>query len=122
MPTIISHPAVPLALALGLGSKIVSRRLAQAAVVASILPDLDVLAFRLGIPYEDALGHRGFTHSFFFAACVALAAGSAFRALDTTFFRAFWFVLIATASHGVLDASTNGCLVAAFSCPRSCSP
>src|SRR5262245_30471971 len=45
MPTILSHPAVPLALALGLGRKTVPPRLAQIGVVASILPDLDVLAF-----------------------------------------------------------------------------
>ena len=33
-----------------------------------MLPDVDVIAFSLGIPYDDMIGHRGFTHSFFFAA------------------------------------------------------
>ena len=117
MPTIISHPAVPLALALGLGRSVVSTRLAQAGVVASILPDLDVLAFRLGISYEDALGHRGFTHSLLFAVAMALAVACAYRVLDTTFSRAFWFVLLATASHGILDSFTNGGLGVAFLWP-----
>ncbi|MCA1606900.1 MAG: metal-dependent hydrolase [Acidobacteria bacterium] len=99
MPSIISHPAVPLALSLG--RQVVSERLLLAGVAASVVPDLDVVAFRLGIPYADDLGHRGFTHSLLFAAFVALAAACAFRALRTTFTRAFWFVLVATASHGI---------------------
>ncbi len=119
MPSIISHPAVPLALALGLGGQVVSERLLLAGVAASVVPDLDVVAFRLGIPYTDALGHRGFTHSLLFAAFVALAAACAFRALRTTFTRAFWFVLVATASHGILDSFTNGGLGVAFFWPWS---
>ena len=43
MPTILSHPAV--AVALG-----VPRRLAIAAAALTILPDVDVLGFRFGIP------------------------------------------------------------------------
>ena len=119
MPTIISHAAVPLALAFGLGREFVPRRLVQAGVVASILPDLDVLAFGLGIAYEDALGHRGFSHSLAFAALLALAAACGSRAFDTTFIRAFWFVFAATASHGLLDALTNGGLGVAFLWPFS---
>ena len=117
MPTIISHPAVPLALAAGLGREVVSERLLLVGIAASVLPDLDVLAFRLGIPYADDFGHRGFSHSLFFAALVALAAGVAFHALRTTFARAFWFVFIATASHGVLDSFTNGGFGVAFLWP-----
>jgi inner membrane protein len=119
MPSILSHPAVPLALALGLGRQVVSERLLLAGVAASVVPDLDVVAFRLGIPYADDLGHRGFTHSLPFAAFVALAAACAFRALRTTFTRAFWFVLVATASHGILDSFTNGGLGVAFFWPWS---
>jgi hypothetical protein len=33
----------------------------------AMAPDLDVWAFRLGIPYQAPLGHRGFTHSLAFA-------------------------------------------------------
>jgi inner membrane protein len=40
-------------------------------VACSILPDIDVLGFRLGIRYGDFWGHRGFTHSFLFAAILA---------------------------------------------------
>src|SRR5262245_1457683 len=114
MPTIISHAAVPLALAIGLGREAVPGRLAQVGIVAAILPDLDVLAFGLGIAYENALGHRGFTHSLAFAALAGLAASYMYRTLRTTSGRAFWFVFLATASHGMLDAFTNGGLGVAF--------
>jgi inner membrane protein len=40
--------------------------------VCSIVPDLDVIGFRLGIRYGDFWGHRGFAHSLFFAALLAL--------------------------------------------------
>jgi inner membrane protein len=108
MPTIFSHPVVPLALGFGLGKEIVSRRLLLAGVAVSILPDLDVVAFSFGIPYEDEFGHRGFSHSFFFAALVALIGACAHRSLDSSFGIAFGFLFLAAASHGVLDTFTNG--------------
>ena len=58
MPTVLSHAAVPLALGVGLGSRIVPPRLLAAGVLASALPDLDVIAFSWGVPYGSALGHR----------------------------------------------------------------
>jgi inner membrane protein len=43
--------------------------------VAAGLPDIDVIAFSLGIPYHAPFGHRGALHSIAFAAlCGALAA------------------------------------------------
>jgi inner membrane protein len=50
MPTLFSHPAVPLALRFGLGREAVSRELLVSGMATSILPDLDVVAFSLGIP------------------------------------------------------------------------
>lgn len=37
------------------------------AIISSVLHDLDVFSFQLGIPYESLIGHRGFTHSILFA-------------------------------------------------------
>jgi inner membrane protein len=119
LPTILTHPAVPLALGLGLGQSAISRRLLVAGIAASILPDLDVVAFGLDIPYTHDFGHRGFSHSLFFAAMVALVGACCCRALHTTFGRAVWFLFVATASHGVLDAFTNGGLGIAFLWPWS---
>jgi inner membrane protein len=119
MPTVFTHPAVPLALALGLGRNLVSTRLLLAGVVVATLPDLDVLGFRFGIAYASEWGHRGFTHSLCFAFVIAVLAAGLARALDSTAKRTFWFLLIAGASHGILDAFTNGGLGIAFFWPFS---
>jgi inner membrane protein len=117
MPTILTHPAVPLALAVGLGANTVPRRLLAVGIVASMAPDLDVLSFRFGIAYASAFGHRGFTHSLLFATLVALLGACAWRAYRTSFPRAFAFLWIAAASHGLLDAFTTGGLGIAFGWP-----
>ena len=119
MPTVLTHPALPLAIGLGLGRRIIPGRLLAAGVAASMLPDLDVLAFPLGVHYGSAFGHRGVTHSLAFAVAAALVAGGCHRALRTGFSRAFLFILASTASHGILDAFTNGGLGIAFLWPFS---
>ena len=117
MPTVFSHPAVPLALGLGLGRRAVPARLLAAGVAASILPDLDVVTFHLGVPYSAGLGHRGFTHSLLFAAAVGLLGALARRALGAGAATCFLFLFVATASHGVLDAFTDGGLGVALLWP-----
>lgn len=119
MPTILTHPAVPLALSLAAGRQVVSTRLLLAGVVVSVLPDLDVIAFRLDIPYAAQFGHRGFSHSILFALIVATAGAALFRLLVSTPGRSFGFLFAAVASHGLLDACTNGGLGIAFLWPFS---
>lgn len=119
MPTVFSHAVAPLALGLGLGRAAVPRRLLAAGVVAAALPDLDVVTFYFGIPYSADLGHRGFTHSLLVAALVGLAGAAGHRLLGSGFARAFLFLFSATASHGALDAFTNGGLGVAFLWPWS---
>ncbi len=119
MPTVLTHPAVPLGLALALGRRVVSPRLLAVGICVSVLPDLDVLAFRLGIPYATQWGHRGFSHSVLFAVLVALLGMLLARHLRVPPQRVFWFLLLATASHGILDAFTNGGLGVAFFWPWS---
>ena len=66
MPSIITH-AVPLALWCAADRGRIPPRLLVAGVIAAMLPDADVLAFALHIPYADAFGHRGASHSLLFA-------------------------------------------------------
>lgn len=119
MPTILTHAAVPLALGLGLGSRIVPPRLLLAGVLAAMLPDLDVLAFLLHIPYADDFGHRGISHSLLFALSVGLLALLAAPQLHCSRGLALGFIGLAGASHGLLDMFTNGGLGVALWWPWS---
>jgi inner membrane protein len=119
VPTALTHPVLPIAIGLGLGRAAVPSRLLVAGAVASVLPDLDVIGFRLGIAYASPLGHRGLSHSLLFAAAIALAGAALHRALRSRPLPTFVFLLVATASHGVLDAFTTGGLGVAFLWPFS---
>lgn len=76
------------------------------AIFSTILPDFDVIAFRLGIAYQHPLGHRGFTHSILFAILWALVLMLTFGRKN----KLIWFLVIflSMLSHGVLDAMTSG--------------
>ncbi len=108
MPTILSHPAVPLATRLGLGREVVSRRLLALGVFCSMLPDVDVIGFWLGVPYGSAFGHRGFTHSLTFAALLGLAAIPLAERLRSSRLKTFLVIFASAASHGLLDTLTDG--------------
>jgi inner membrane protein len=108
MATIISHPAIPITMALVLGNRQISWRLLLVAIVCTMLPDLDVIAFRFEIPYTSSFGHRGFTHSLLFAVATGLAFSLLAKQLHARALTTFLFVTFATASHGFLDALTTG--------------
>lgn len=76
MPSILSHPAVPIGIALAAGRARVSTPLLLCGIAASVLPDADVLAFRFGIPYADPFGHRGASHSLALAVLLGLLAAA----------------------------------------------
>jgi inner membrane protein len=119
MASVLSHPAVPLALAVALGQERVPPALAAVGCAVSVLPDVDSLGFAAGIPYGHTLGHRGFTHSLFVAVCVALISAPLGRRLGASPLATFAFVFVSMASHGVLDALTTGGLGVAFASPFS---
>jgi inner membrane protein len=77
-----------------------------AAIFSTILPDFDVVTFRMGIPYSHSLGHRGFTHSMLFAILWALILMFTLGRKS----KLIWFsvIFLSTVSHGVLDAMTSG--------------
>ena len=119
MASVISHPAVPLAIAAALGTARVPPALTVAACVASVLPNVDSVGFALGVPYGHPLGHRGFTHSFVFALLAALACVPFSSRLGASRLAVFAVVFASAASHGVLDAMTTGGLGVAFFSPFS---
>lgn len=119
MPTILSHTAVPIALAVGFGLRTIPPRLLAAGIFACIAPDLDVVAFKFGIAYGDSFGHRGASHSLAFALLLAALAAGAAPLLRATRAAAFWFVLVAAASHPLLDMVTTGGMGVALFWPYS---
>jgi inner membrane protein len=119
MPTVLSHAIVPLAIGVGLGPRIIPPRLLLAGMAAAMLPDLDVIAFKFGIAYADALGHRGFTHSLLGALMTGLMAACLHRPLRADWQTCLAFVAAATATHPLLDMLTNGGLGVALWWPWS---
>jgi inner membrane protein len=123
MPSAFAHAAAGLAIGAALRpSSGVDARWWIAGAVCAALPDLDVLAFGFGIPYGAMLGHRGLSHSLAFAAVLAAAVTwLAFRGERWTGQRGrvFAYLFLATASHGLLDAMTDGGLGVAVLAPFS---
>lgn len=104
-----THPVIPVALAAGLGQHQIAGRLIMLGALFSILPDFDVVAFAFGIPYSSQWGHRGFTHSLFFAFLVSALFSWAFASwLKTGRVVVFGFLFVAMGSHGLLDMLTDG--------------
>jgi len=106
--------------AAALGTPLGDRRVLAAGVVLAALPDLDAVGFWLGVPYGAMLGHRGLTHSL----TVAIFAGglSAWlltrdRSTQRRRGTVAVYLIAAMASHGMLDAMTNGGLGVAFFSP-----
>ena len=96
------------------------KRVWIAGALCSVLPDIDVIGFHFGIHYGDFWGHRGFTHSLLFAAILAaLVAILGFsRTSPGPGLLLIWsYLFLATASHGFLDAMTDGGLGVAFFSP-----
>jgi inner membrane protein len=86
----------------------------------AILPDADVLGVPLGVPFGSPLGHRGFSHSLVFAAALAgVVVALCFRRMPegASRVRLWLYFFLATASHGVLDALTDGGPGIAFFAP-----
>jgi len=119
MASAFTHAIAGLAIATAFRPRVSSPRFWVLSAVVAALPDIDGIGFWAGIPYESLFGHRGFTHSLFFAAIVAFAAMLAFRAraFDGDRKRLWTCFFLGTASHGFLDALTNGGGGVAFFAP-----
>lgn len=120
MASAISHAVIALSLGTAFRRPQPPQRYWFIGVACAVIPDIDVIGFHFGIHYGDLLGHRGLTHSLAFAAVLSLlVVGFVFQrdreSVNTRVLLLYLFV--ATASHGVLDAMTNGGLGVAFFAP-----
>lgn len=119
MPTMFSHPAPVLCLGLACSRKAVSWRLLFAGIICSLLPDVDVVGFKLGVSYADIFGHRGLSHSLLFALSAGLLGALAAPVLRSGRVTAFAVCAGAVLMHIFLDALTNGGLGVALFWPYS---
>jgi inner membrane protein len=113
MATIMTHALVGYTLARICVRKPVSPLYWLLVVIAPMLPDLDVIAFKYNIPYEACWGHRGASHSIAIAFVTALILVTVFKVLTrTSGFKVlkdcFWGLFLGITSHAMLDAFTNG--------------
>ena len=121
MPTVFSHAAIGFSAAKGAAEATApNTRIVIASMALSALPDADALFFGV-IPYNHPFGHRGFTHSLFFAALIGSLVAFLFSRADWapahSFLPLACFFAAATASHGFFDAMTDGGLGVAFFAP-----
>jgi inner membrane protein len=106
MATLYTHTIV----GLGLAEVCTRRRMPLLfwvmAGLLPVVPDFDSFSSQ---PYPSTLGHRGFTHSLLFALVIGLiAAGITYRYFRVSFWPLAGLFVLITASHGILDALTNG--------------
>ena len=120
MASVISHAVAALGIGACFHKPGIPARVWVAGAIVSMVPDVDVVGFHFGVRYGDFWGHRGFTHSLFFAAVLATAVVLVgFRSdLPSMTRGVLWaYLFLATASHGALDAMTDGGLGVAFFSP-----
>ncbi len=121
MPSIITHAIVGISSGLAISAGRAPKRFWAMSMICPILPDLDVLTFKLGIPYGNFWGHRGFFHSIFFAVLLGGVISTAFFRKEGIFSKSwlFYFVYfsVVSSTHGILDALTNGGLGIALLSP-----
>lgn len=109
MPTTLTHTLVGIGLAEVFASRPMPLSFYGLAAALSLLPDIDVVSFRLGIPYHSRFGHRGFSHSLFCAVLISPIVG----VLAASYFAVPWwqvagFSFLVVVVHSLLDALTNG--------------
>jgi inner membrane protein len=120
VPTSPSHAVAALAIGTAFYRPGTPKSLLALGALFAAIPDLDVIGFSLGVRYGDLLGHRELTHSLAFAA--ALAAFTVLLAYRRGAgplgpWSVWAFLALAIASHGFLDAFTDGGLGIAFFAP-----
>lgn len=114
MASAFSHIAIPIALTMAFGFKNIPKRLFVLGICLSLVPDLDVIGFQYGIKYESQWGHRGFSHSLFFAFLISLSTTFFSNFLKAKHLYVFLFAFVSMLSHGILDACTSGGLGVEF--------
>ncbi|NNC83037.1 MAG: metal-dependent hydrolase [Flavobacteriales bacterium] len=103
MASVFAHIISGYALGDTVGSE--DRKLLWIGAALACLPDIDVIGWFNGIGYESVYGHRGFTHSIFFAVVLGGLVSLFFK---QNRLKAWLICSLCLVSHGLLDAMTTG--------------
>jgi inner membrane protein len=121
MPSVFSHAFASLALGKVSTGEKMPARFWVLSVLCAVLPDADVVSFAFGVQRGSMFGHRGLTHSLLFALLLdLLVVWLAYRrtpAFSKDWWKLLIYFFIVTASHGLLDALTDGGSGVAFFAP-----
>jgi|TARA_B110000116_G_scaffold177390_1_gene153540 inner membrane protein len=122
MASLFGHAFIAIALGKSFSRKQRTWKLIILAIVCAIIPDADLIGFQFGISYGSFWGHRGFTHSLFFALLFGVLVSFLFyrkQFLTKKGILLILFFFLCTASHSILDAMTTGGYGVAFFSPLS---
>lgn len=120
MASLFGHAFASIALGSSFPKNQQTWKLFSLAIICAIIPDADVLGFNFGIAYESFWGHRGFSHSLFFALLLGVLLVFFFYKklfLSKKGIILIFFFFLCTTSHSVLDAMTSGGYGIAFLSP-----
>ena len=119
MASAFSHALVAVAMGKLSRHPVMDRRALWLGVLCAVLPDIDVIGFGYDVHYGDLWGHRGLTHSLVFAALLAILLVALWYRRESRMLRAGMglYFFLSAASHGLLDALTDGGLGVAFFSP-----
>lgn len=121
MASAFAHALLAVTIGKAFRAKYASRKFWLLGIACSVLPDADVIMFRLGVPYEHVMGHRGFSHSLVFALLLGILITLVFyrkiKLMTREGITLVLFFFLCTASHALLDAMTTGGLGVAVFAP-----
>ena len=122
MPSSFSHAIAAVAFGQTYTKRELPMRFWVFTVGCALVPDIDILGSRFGIGLDSMLGHRGITHSFFFAlilSCLVVLLGFRQPVIGISRRALLFYFFAVTASHAVLDALVDGDWGVAFFAPLS---
>lgn len=127
MASIFGHTIVAVGISAMHKRDIINRQVMSLGILSSVIPDIDVLAYKFGI-FQGVLAHRGLTHSPLFAVLwtIILVLLFHFSIDQKTKLRLGLYYFICIVSHGLIDGFTTGgdgiCYFLPFSSARDSFP
>jgi inner membrane protein len=112
MSSFLTHAIVASTAGLQGGLSVSRSRVVLCSMALAILPDIDAFFRFVGLSQVGWWGHRGLTHSLPFSAMTGLLVLLTFFKKVPRFSRSWWILwgllFLAGASHGLIDALTDG--------------